>query len=79
MVRELNADTITQCAIDDHKAFEEMAAMGVQPVTWSQEDIQELRELVREKIWSDWASKSDMANKVIEAQVDWLQELGRLK
>ncbi len=79
MVRELNDDTIIQCAIDDHKAFEEMADMGVMPVSWSQENIAKLREMVRTEIWTDWASKSEMSEKVINAQLNWLKELGRLK
>jgi TRAP-type mannitol/chloroaromatic compound transport system substrate-binding protein len=79
LVRELNYEQLAQCAIDDYKAIREMNSTGSQPLVWSQEDIQRLRELVRNTVWKDWAGKSELSKKAIDAQVVWLKEIGRLE
>ncbi len=79
MVRELNSEQLAQCAIDDYKAIREMEATGSKPLVWSQEDIAKLRELVRGTVWKEWSEKSPMAKKSIDAQVEWLKEIGRLQ
>lgn len=78
-VRELNADQLARCATDDHKAIREMAATGSKPLVWSQEEIQRLRELVRGTVWKAWAEKSPMSKKVVDAQIEWLKKLDRIK
>jgi TRAP-type mannitol/chloroaromatic compound transport system substrate-binding protein len=79
MVRELNYNQLAQLAIEDFKAMKEMEAMGCQPLNWKPEEIQRLRTFVRENVWTEWAKKSPMAKKVIDAQVAWLQEIKRIK
>ena len=78
-VRELNYDQLDRCAIDDVKAMREMAEKGVERLTWKTEDIERLRTFVRENIWTDWATKSPLAKKAIDAQTEWLKKIGRLQ
>lgn len=78
-VRELNYSQLAQCAIDDQQAIKEMTANGAKALKWEKKDIDELRSIVREKIWPKWAAKSPMAKKVIDAQIEWLKEIGRIK
>ena len=77
-VRELNRETLEQCALDDHRAMKEMDAAGCTALTWKAEDIARLREVARE-VWDDWAAKSPLSRKVVEAQKAWLRELGRIQ
>jgi len=79
LVRELNANQLAQLAIEDIKAMEEMEAMGMQRLTWSPEEVNRIREFVRGTVWKEWAEKSPMSKKVIDAQIEWLKELKRLK
>jgi TRAP-type mannitol/chloroaromatic compound transport system substrate-binding protein len=79
MVRELNAHQLAILAIEDFKAIKEMDATGSKPLTWSPEEIQRLREFVRGTVWKEWSEKSPMAKKVIDAQVEWLKEIKRIK
>ncbi len=79
LVRELNANQLGQLAIEDFKAMKEMEAMGLQPLAWSPEEINRLREFVRGTVWKEWAEKSPMSKKVIDAQVEWLKEIKRIK
>jgi len=53
--------------------------MGLQPLTWKPEEINRLREFVQGTVWKEWAEKSPMAKKVIDAQVAWLKEIKRIK
>jgi TRAP-type mannitol/chloroaromatic compound transport system substrate-binding protein len=78
MVRTLNYDQLARCAMDDIQAMKEMDEKGVKPLTWKTEDIERLRKLIREQVWTDWATKSPLAKKAIDAQTAWLKKLGRL-
>jgi hypothetical protein len=64
--------------MDDIQAMKEMDEKGVKPLTWKTEDIERLRKLIREQVWTDWATKSPLAKKAIDAQTAWLKKLGRL-
>ena len=75
-VREWASDMVERVAIDDLRAVKEMKAKGVTPVTWSEQELTRVRTVSRE-VWNEWAGKSPMCKKVIEAQKAWLKELGR--
>lgn len=77
-VREWCWDQVEKVAIEDMNSVIEMKEKGITPVAWSEEDIARMRDVVQE-VWDEWAKKSPMAKKVVEAQKDWLRELGRLK
>jgi len=77
-VREWCWEMVEQVAIDDLKAVREMKAKGVTPIAWSEREIVKIQK-VAEEVWEDWAQKSPMARKVIEAHKAWLRELGRIK
>ena len=77
-VRELNWETIEQCAIDDFKAINEMNSTGCTALAWKEEDIEKLRKIAHE-VWDERAGKSQMSRKVIEAQKNWLREIGRIQ
>lgn len=77
-IRELNWETIEQCAIADQKAIKEMNASGSTALVWEKEDIEKMREIAHE-VWDEWARKSPMSKKVIEAQKSWLREIGRIR
>ena len=76
-VRELNWETVEQCAIDDSRAIKEMNDSGCTALTWKEDDINSLRKTAYE-VWDEWSEKSPLAHKVIEAQKSWLRELGRI-
>ena len=76
--REWCWDTIERVAIDDLKAVKEMQAQGVTPVTWSDEDLAKVREVVV-GVWDEWGQKSPMSKKVIDSQKEWLKDLGQIK
>ena len=77
-VRELNWETIEKCAIDDFRAMKEMNASGSTALGWKEEDINRLRKIALD-VWEDWAEKSPLSKKVIEAQKKWLREIGRIE
>ena len=76
-VREWAWETTERVAIDDLRAIDEMKARGVTPVVWSEQELSRARAVARE-VWDEWAEKSPMCKKVIDAQKAWLEELGRL-
>jgi hypothetical protein len=41
--------------------------------------FERLRELVPTTVWNEWSRKSPMTKTVIDAHIQWLKELGRLK
>jgi hypothetical protein len=53
--------------------------MGCKPLTWTPEEIQRLREFVRGTVWKEWAEKTPMSKKAVEAQIEWLKEIKRIK
>lgn len=77
-VREWAWDSIERVAIDDIKAVKMMKEKGITPIRWSDEDLMRLRKVAME-IWDDWAKKSPMCKKAVEAQKAWLRMLGLLK
>ena len=77
-VRELNMETLEKCAIDDHRAMNEMNASGSKALTWEEQDIERLRKIVHE-VWDEWAAKSPLSAKVIETHKKWLREIGRIQ
>jgi hypothetical protein len=70
---------LSQLAIEDLAAIKEMEAMGLQQLTWNPDEISRLREFIRGTVWKEWAEKSPMSKKVIDAQVEWLKEIKRIK
>ena len=70
-------ETVEQCAIGDSKAIKEMNDSGCTALTWKESDIDSLRKTAYE-VGDEWAEKSPLAHKVIEAQKSWLRELGRI-
>lgn len=78
MVKELNQDQLIACHTDDFKAIREMNATGDVDLVWSKEDIAQLRQLVRNTVWKEWAAKSPMCKKVVDAQIAWLKKIDRI-
>ena len=68
---------IERVALDDLRVVAEMKTKGVTPIIWSEEELGRSRIAARE-VWDEWAGKSPMCKKVIDAQKAWLRELGLL-
>lgn len=78
-VRAWNQETIQLVALDDRDAIQKMGAKGVEAVPWKTEDIQAIRELTRQKVWTEWAKKSPLSKKMHESQLKWLKRIGNIK
>lgn len=76
--REWCWDSIERIAIDDIRALKEMKEKGITVLTWSNEDLNNVRAVAME-IWDEYAKKSPMAKKVIDSQKAWMKELGLIK
>jgi len=76
--REWCWDSIERIAIDDIRALKEMKEKGITVLTWSDEDLNNVRAVAME-IWDEYAKKSPMAKKVIDSQKAWMKELGLIK
>jgi TRAP-type mannitol/chloroaromatic compound transport system substrate-binding protein len=46
-------------------------------IDWGPEERRELREIAQE-VWQEWAAKSEMATKVYESHLAYMQEQGLL-
>jgi len=78
-VRAWNQETIQLVALDDRDAIQKMEAKGVKAVPWKKEDIQAIRELTRQKVWTEWAEKSPLSKKMHDSQLKWLKRIGNIK
>ena len=78
-VRAWNQETLQLVAIDDRDAIRKMAAKGVKAVPWKKEDIQAIRELVRQNVWPEWAKKSPLSKKMHDSQLKWLKRIGNIE
>ena len=59
-----------------HRIFAAQQQFG--DIGWKEEYINRLRLVVR-SVWDEWAAKSPMSKKVIDAQKKWLREIGRIE
>ena len=76
-VSEFSRDMIQTMAVEDLRAREAAVEEGVTLVTWSDEERKKLRSVAQE-VWKEYSEGSDIAKKVYDSQVSWLQELGLL-
>ena len=77
-VRQWNADQLVRVHIDDIHAVAEMEANGCTAIAWKEQDINRMRDMVYD-IWMEWAKKSPMSKKAVDAHLSWLKELGRVQ
>lgn len=71
-------DSVERVAIADINTLPILKKEGVTVETWTQEDLNRVREAAIES-WDDYAKKSPMAKKVIDSQKAWLRELKLIK
>jgi len=77
-VRDWAWDMYERVAADDLEAIRKMKKRGVTAIAWSGRERARARAVAAE-IWDEWAKKSPMCRKVIDAQKAWLTELGTLE
>jgi TRAP-type mannitol/chloroaromatic compound transport system substrate-binding protein len=77
-VREFSQDMLARVAIDDLRALREMKTTGVTPIPWEASEVEKMRG-VAQQVWEEWAKKSPNCRKVVDSNVQWLKELGRIK
>ena len=61
----------------DGKALQMFKDAGDEHVTWSEEDMIEVRTMAK-KAWAVWGAKTPGAKKVFESQVSFMEQLGLL-
>ncbi|MEO1190546.1 MAG: TRAP transporter substrate-binding protein [Pseudomonadota bacterium] len=76
-VRAFNADMIGAIAVADIEAVAKAKEEGATIIEWSAEERKKLRAIAAE-VWKEYASRSELANKIYESQVAWLKELNLL-
>jgi TRAP-type mannitol/chloroaromatic compound transport system substrate-binding protein len=76
-VREWSWNTVTRIMKEDAEAGAKLKKMGVEFISFSDEDYRKIREISR-GLWEEWAKKSPMSKRVVDSQVQWCKELGLL-
>jgi len=77
-VHAWNEEQLRGLHVKDIIAVNEMKASGCIALSWSEENINRIREITK-GIWKKWSKKSPMAKKAYDLQIKWLKELGRIK
>jgi TRAP-type mannitol/chloroaromatic compound transport system substrate-binding protein len=77
-VRAWNQDTLQQVAVEDREAVLKWTERGGEAVSWPPEEVQKMREFVRQNVWPEWGKKSPFAGKVMESQLAWLKKIGTI-
>lgn len=77
-VREWSWNTVTRIMKEDAEAGEKLNKMGVEIISFPEEDYQKIRKISR-GLWEAWAKKSPMSKRVVDSQIQWCQELGLLQ
>ena len=72
-------DQVERVAMADGKAVREMVAGGATAIAWEEKEVARLRDFIRNTVWKEWAQKSPMSKKVVDAHMEWLKKLGRIK
>ncbi len=78
-VRAWNQDTLQRVHVEDREAVIAWEAEGGEAVSWKKEDIQAMRNFVKDNVWTDWAKRSPFAGKVIDSQMKWLKRIGNIE
>jgi TRAP-type mannitol/chloroaromatic compound transport system substrate-binding protein len=76
--RELTFEQMQKTYIEEFEIVKKMKAEGAIACAWKDEDVKEFRKMAYQ-IWDEWSQKSPKAKKVIDAQKEWLREIGRLQ
>lgn len=63
--------------VADIDALKQFKEAGDEHVSWSQEDMVEIRNMAKES-WAKWGDKSDLAKEVYESQIGFMEKLGLL-
>ena len=61
----------------DAEALKKFKKAGDVHVTWSEEDMLEVRQMAREA-WKTWGNKTPSAKKIYESQISFMQKIGLL-
>jgi TRAP-type mannitol/chloroaromatic compound transport system substrate-binding protein len=76
--RALGPEVEERVYIDCVKARNECKKLGVTVITWTPEERARLMKEF-DFIWAEWAKKSPMAAKVVDAHKKWVKELGYIQ
>ena len=76
-VREWSWNTVTRIMKEDAEAGAKLKKMGVEFISFPDEDYRKIREISR-GLWEEWAKKSAMSKRVVDSQIQWCKELGLL-
>ena len=74
------AVAFNQDSIEANRKLDESFVAKRDPATliaWGTEERRELREIAQE-VWAEWAEKSDMAKKIYDSHVAYMQKIGLL-
>lgn len=63
--------------VADTEALEQFKEAGDEHVVWSEADMIEVRNLAKDA-WAKWGGESDLANKVYESQISFMEQIGLL-
>jgi TRAP-type mannitol/chloroaromatic compound transport system substrate-binding protein len=62
-------------AVSDIDALQAFKDAGDEHIRWSSEDLVEVRNMAKES-WAKWGGESDLAKKVYESQISFMEQLG---
>lgn len=63
--------------VADIDALQQFKDEGDEHIKWSEEDMIEVRNLAKES-WAEWGGKSELATKVYESQISFMEKIGLL-
>lgn len=73
--RDLSREMVQRHAIEDLKVYQDAKKLGFEPVNLSADDRKKFREIAR-KVWEQYASRSELAKKVFDSQIAFMQSIG---
>jgi TRAP-type mannitol/chloroaromatic compound transport system substrate-binding protein len=68
---------VTRIMKEDAEAGVQLKNLGVEIISFPEEDYKKIREISR-GLWEEWAAKSELSRRVVDSHIAWSKELGLL-
>lgn len=78
-VKAWNVENMAQLGVLDLEAVQKWESDGGKAISWSPEAVDEMRTFVRTEIWPLYASRSDLAKRVMDSITVWLVKIGTIQ
>jgi TRAP-type mannitol/chloroaromatic compound transport system substrate-binding protein len=70
-------EAVTRIMKEDAEAGVQLKKLGVEVISFPEEDYKKIREISR-GLWEEWAAKSELSRRVVDSHIAWSKELGLL-